>query len=99
MCLCITVIECHVCLCVQGDGISYESLSAIMEHMKTHQWSVDNLTFGSGGALLQKLHRDTQKCAYKCSYAIVNGKGVGQFNNRECVNIVLWCRWISSRTQ
>ncbi len=63
-------------VCVQGDGISYESLSAIMEHMKAHQWSVDNLAFGSGGALLQKLHRDTQKCAYKCSYAIVNGEGV-----------------------
>ncbi len=61
---------------MQGDGISYESLSAIMEHMKANQWSIDNLTFGSGGALLQRLHRDTQKCAYKCSYAIINGKGV-----------------------
>merc|ERR1711933_244255 len=26
--------------------------------------------------LLQKLHRDTQKCAFKCSNAIVNGEGV-----------------------
>ena len=40
------------------------------------QWSADDVAFGSGGALLQKLHRDTQKCAYKCSYAIINGKGV-----------------------
>lgn len=31
------------------------------------------------GALLQKLHRDTQKCAYKCSYAVVDGKGVNVF--------------------
>jgi nicotinamide phosphoribosyltransferase len=44
--------------------------------MKVNQWSADNVAFGSGGALLQKLHRDTQKCAYKCSYAIINGKGV-----------------------
>ena len=44
--------------------------------MKHNKWSADNLAFGSGGALLQKLHRDTQKCAYKCSYAIINGKGV-----------------------
>ena len=43
-----------------------------------NQWSADNVAFGSGGALLQKLHRDTQKCAYKCSYAIINGKGVSE---------------------
>merc|ERR1712129_113491 len=24
---------------------------------------------------LQKLHRDTQKCAFKCSYAVVKGNG------------------------
>ncbi len=27
-------------------------------------------------ALLQKLNRDTQKCAFKCSYRVINGKGV-----------------------
>ena len=37
-------------------------------------WSADNLTFGSGGALLQRLDRDTQKCAYKCSWALVDGQ-------------------------
>ena len=31
------------------------------------------------GALLQKVHRDTQKCAFKCSYAIIDGKGVNVF--------------------
>ena len=73
--------NCNICiilvsLSLQGDGISYESLSTIMEHMKDNKWSVDNITFGSGGALLQRLHRDTQKCAFKCSYAVINGKGV-----------------------
>ena len=34
-------------------------------------WSTENLTFGSGGALLQRLDRDTQRCAYKCSLAEV----------------------------
>jgi len=63
-------------LCFQGDGISYESIGRILEHMKKEGWSADNLTFGSGGALLQRLDRDTQRCAYKCSYAIVNGQGV-----------------------
>lgn len=70
---------------IQGDGISYETLTDILENMKRHKWSADNLAFGSGGALLQKLNRDTQKCAYKCSYAIVNGKGVGKFDAFVCV--------------
>ncbi|XP_020913725.1 nicotinamide phosphoribosyltransferase [Exaiptasia diaphana] len=61
---------------IQGDGISYETLTEILENMKQHKWSCDNLTFGSGGALLQKLNRDTQKFAYKCSYAVVDDKGV-----------------------
>jgi nicotinamide phosphoribosyltransferase len=29
-----------------------------------------------GGALLQKLDRDTQKFAFKCSYAEISGKGI-----------------------
>ena len=69
----------HFLSSMQGDGISYETIGDILEHMKVNQWSADNVAFGSGGALLQRLHRDTQKCAYKCSYAIINGKGV-----REC---------------
>ena len=32
------------------------------------------LGFGMGGALLQKVHRDTQKFAFKCSCATVNGE-------------------------
>ena len=62
---------------IQGDGISYETLGEILDNMKKHKWSADNLVFGSGGALLQKLNRDTQKCAFKCSSCIVNGKEVG----------------------
>ena len=61
---------------IQGDGISYETLGAILENMKANKWSAENLAFGSGGALLQRLDRDTQKCAYKCSYAVCNGKEV-----------------------
>ncbi|XP_033744427.1 nicotinamide phosphoribosyltransferase-like [Pecten maximus] len=64
---------------IQGDGICYESLGEILEAMKKVGWSSDNLTFGSGGALLQRLDRDTQKCAYKCSYAVIAGKEVNVF--------------------
>lgn len=61
---------------IQGDGISYETISAILEAMKKQNWSAENIVFGSGGALLQKLNRDTQKCAFKCSYALINGEEV-----------------------
>ena len=44
--------------------------------MKENKWSADNVSFGSGGGLLQKVHKDTQKCAFNCSYAVINGTGV-----------------------
>lgn len=59
---------------IQGDGISYESLQAILENMTKHMWAAENVAFGSGGALLQKMDRDTQKCAFKCCEIIVDGK-------------------------
>jgi nicotinamide phosphoribosyltransferase len=59
---------------IQGDGVDYESVGGILENLKNHGWSADNIGFGMGGALLQKLDRDTQKFAFKCSEAIVNGE-------------------------
>jgi len=61
---------------IQGDGIDIKSLDMILKAMTDKGWAADNLAFGSGGALLQKLHRDTQKVAFKCSFAVVNGEGV-----------------------
>ncbi len=58
----------------QGDGISYKTLRDILAAMDTAKWSSSNIVFGSGGALLQKLDRDTQKCAYKCCLAMANGR-------------------------
>ena len=61
------VLDSHVRI-IQGDGIQYETLVEILEHLKKHGWSADNIGFGSGGGLLQKLNRDTQKFAFKCSF-------------------------------
>ena len=52
---------------LQGDGISFDSLGAILDSIVESGWAAENVAFGSGGALLQKLNRDTQKCAFKCS--------------------------------
>ena len=73
---------------IQGDGISYETLDAILKNMKKNEWSVDNIVFGCGGALLQKVNRDTQKCAYKCSYCVVNGVGVSILCNTSSLNLL-----------
>jgi nicotinamide phosphoribosyltransferase len=48
-------------------------LTKILEAMRASRWSADNIAFGSGGGLLQKLNRDTCRYAFKCSSATVNG--------------------------
>lgn len=48
----------------------------ILQKLSDEGWSAENFFFGSGGALLQKLNRDTLGCAFKCSYVETNGKGV-----------------------
>ena len=45
--------------------------------MVSDGWSVDNLTMGSGGGLLQKMDRDTQKFAIKTSAIEQDGHWYG----------------------
>jgi nicotinamide phosphoribosyltransferase len=59
---------------IQGDGIDLKSMSGILEDMIVDGWSVDNIAFGSGGGLLQKVNRDTCRFAMKCSAIEINGK-------------------------
>jgi nicotinamide phosphoribosyltransferase len=58
---------------IQGDGIDVHSLPVILEAVTDKGWAAENLVFGSGGGLLQKVNRDTYKFAMKCSLATVNG--------------------------
>jgi nicotinamide phosphoribosyltransferase len=58
---------------IQGDGVDYDSITRILGGMVHSKWSTDNIAFGMGGALLQKLHRDTQKVAFKCAFAAGEG--------------------------
>lgn len=59
---------------IQGDGVCEEEINRILSRMKYEGWSADNIAFGMGGALLQKLHRDTQKFAFKCSSVTVDSQ-------------------------
>jgi nicotinamide phosphoribosyltransferase len=59
---------------IQGDGINQDSIREILEAATKAGFSATNIAFGMGGALLQQVNRDTQKFAFKCSAAKVNGK-------------------------
>ena len=59
---------------IQGDGVNPTSIKAILDRIISDGFSASNLAFGMGGALLQRLDRDTQKFAYKASAARVNGQ-------------------------
>ncbi|MEM9340240.1 MAG: nicotinate phosphoribosyltransferase [Bacteroidota bacterium] len=61
---------------IQGDGVNYDSIVTIYQALKEAKISAENLVLGMGGALLQKLDRDTQKFALKCSYAEIEGQGI-----------------------
>jgi nicotinamide phosphoribosyltransferase len=59
---------------IQGDGVDEESIVRIMQRMVDRKLSIDNIAFGMGGGLLQKVDRDTLGWAMKCSAAQVNGE-------------------------
>lgn len=61
---------------IQGDGVNYDAIVEIYKAITAASISAENLVLGMGGALLQKLDRDTQNFAIKCSHATVNGKDV-----------------------
>ncbi len=56
---------------IQGDGVDPQSIRAILSNLKADGFSADNVVFGMGGALLQRVDRDTQRFALKCSAALV----------------------------
>lgn len=59
---------------IWGDGLEPKTIQSILSDMAYNHWSADNITFGMGGGLLQKVNRDTQRFAFKCSSATVNGE-------------------------
>jgi len=52
---------------IQGDGVNPRSIVAIMDALIERKIAVSNVAFGMGGALLQKVDRDTFGYAMKAS--------------------------------
>ncbi|PTQ13025.1 nicotinate phosphoribosyltransferase [Sphingomonas oleivorans] len=58
---------------IQGDGVNPASIAAILDRITADGFCASNIAFGMGGALLQKLDRDTQAFAYKASAVEIGG--------------------------
>lgn len=52
---------------IWGDGIDAQGIAEILEAMIDMNFATENIVFGMGGGLLQKVNRDTQRFAFKCS--------------------------------
>jgi nicotinamide phosphoribosyltransferase len=63
----------HVAV-IQGDGVDLKTIAFILRELHALGYSADNIAFGMGGALLQKLVRDTQRFAFKCSSVTIDGE-------------------------
>jgi nicotinamide phosphoribosyltransferase len=58
---------------IQGDGVNYFSIQAILKTLAESGYSADNIAFGMGGALLQSVNRDTLSFAVKASSISIAG--------------------------
>lgn len=50
-----------------GDGIDPAGINHILQRLQNLNYSAENMVFGMGGGLLQKMNRDTQRFAFKAS--------------------------------
>ena len=66
---------------LQGDGVDHLSIKSLLGKMITMGYAADNIVFGSGGALLQKVNRDTYKFAQKASAITIDNKIIGIAKN------------------
>lgn len=66
------VLDPHVRI-IQGDGVDYDMIRNVIHAMYEAGWATENVAFGMGGALLQKLNRDTQGMALKCAETTCDG--------------------------
>lgn len=64
-----------------GDGIGPEGIADILEAMLEDGWAAENIVFGMGGHLLQKVDRDTQHFAFKCCARKAGGVWYGVYKD------------------
>lgn len=52
---------------IQGDGITPKTIRILLEALVERGWSAENLAFGMGAGLLQRVNRDTLRFAMKAN--------------------------------
>ena len=62
---------------IQGDGVDHAAIEAVLDMIIEMGYSADCVIFGSGGALLQKVNRDTFKFAQKACALLISGEWRG----------------------
>ena len=60
------VLDPHVRV-IQGDGMNINSIEKLVGRMVEEGFAIDNIAFGMGGGLLQKVDRDTLRFAMKAN--------------------------------
>jgi nicotinamide phosphoribosyltransferase len=68
---------------IQGDGVSLQSVKAILAEMERRGLSVENIVFGCGGELLQKVNRDDLRFAQKGAATFYGGQWHDFFKDPE----------------
>lgn len=66
---------------IQGDGVDKQAIIDILQAVTDLGYSAQNLVFGSGGALLQKLNRDTYRFAQKVCSELIGGEWIPIFKD------------------
>ncbi|MFC6276617.1 nicotinate phosphoribosyltransferase [Psittacicella hinzii] len=59
---------------IQGDGVNTNSILKICQVLKDNGYSIENIAFGMGAELQQKVNRDTCRFAMKASAVKINGE-------------------------
>lgn len=68
--------------CIQGDGVDHLAIRSLLGKITSaFNYSADCVIFGSGGALLQKVNRDTYKFAQKACAILTDNGWVGIAKN------------------
>ncbi|RIY33794.1 nicotinate phosphoribosyltransferase [Psittacicella hinzii] len=58
---------------IQGDGVNTDSILKICKVLEENKFSIENLAFGMGAELQQKVNRDTCRFAMKASAVKIDG--------------------------
>lgn len=66
---------------IQGDGVTVETLPLMIKAIVEAGFSLDNVSFGMGGGLLQHVNRDTFGFAMKVCFMDINGEQVYVFKS------------------